>query len=231
MEEMCVVEDPNAEKSVADELSIRSALRIYGFRDKDLDRIPTGVLDDFKDMVSNNQTAVVVTFLTELGLDLKARIQLIKGLASLTESAMDAEERQPKFLSYMPVWNLIDDIFFDKPPPNEMIKEILNLIGIMGALLFSLVCSIYVGLDPEKIDAMTKNWKVIFSPTFFYLLCRVGPPDISPHLKTPQTHTTGSRPHRCRPQRPSGGTSQWLHGLRCVWYRALICLHPFSSFA
>ena len=214
VKELCVVENPNdvaaMEKLNADELNIRSALRIYGFRDIDLDLIPTGVLDDFKNMVDNQQTAVVADFLKELGLDLKARIQLIKGLASLTDSAMDDDERQPSLLPYVPVWNVIDDIFFDKPPPNEMIKEILNLFGIMGALLFSLVCSIYTGLDPGRISDMTKNWKVRRS----LVLHRLHPIRVPSTLTISPSLRTGARLVGPFQQGGSGGRRVLgLHGV------------------
>lgn len=153
---------------IGDDDELRAALMVAGFKREVLDKIPKGVLDDFKDLVDSNQATVVAHFLSECdiedrrkggeGLELRTRIQLLMGLHKITPSATSEENRKPNIWYYVPYANIIYEVFFDSPPDNEMIKEILNLFGIMGALLFSLVVSIYVGMDPDKIGSMVQAW-------------------------------------------------------------------------
>ena len=109
-----------------DDEELRSALKVAGFPEDKLDLIPYGVLDDLKELVDSSQSVVVTMLLKEIqGLDLKTRIQLIMGLQRITPSALDPEERKQNFWYYLPFVNIIYEVFFDSPPENEMIKEIL----------------------------------------------------------------------------------------------------------
>jgi len=73
-----------------DDSDLRSALKVLGLTHDVLDRVPEGVLLDFKELVDSNQSAVVATFLCEIdGLDLPSRIHLLAGLHSVTSSALE----------------------------------------------------------------------------------------------------------------------------------------------
>ena len=143
-----------------DDEQLRSALKVAGFKESDIQHIPEGTLDDLKELVDSGQAACCYAILQQIPeLGSTTRIQLLMGLKKITPSAaMKKEDRKQNFWYYVPFVNVIYEVFFDSPPDNEMIKEILNLFGIMGALLFSLVVSIYIGMDPEKIETMKKAW-------------------------------------------------------------------------
>lgn len=61
---------------------------------------------------------------------------------------------------YIPFVNVFYDFFFDEAPTVETMKETLNLIGVMGALIFTVVIAIPLSFDYETYEAMVERWKI-----------------------------------------------------------------------
>ena len=51
----------------------------------------------------------------------------------------------------IPGVNTIHDLLFDVPPTPEQIKEMLNTLGLIGALLFSIAVALPTSLDFEEV--------------------------------------------------------------------------------
>ena len=94
----------------------------------------------------------------------KTRIKFLMILESIVKNDnidIKDETKQDKKLSFfysVPVINLIYEIFFDQTPGFEEIKAVLELIGIMGALLFSIVVSVLVSVTYDSYVAAIENW-------------------------------------------------------------------------
>jgi hypothetical protein len=148
-------------KVVAEEdEDLRSALVVAGLRQDVIELVPHGLLTSFRSLIQDGQHQVVSGLLKEIhGLDVTMRTHLLVGLATITDSALDPEERKSNILYYIPVINVVYEVFFDEPPDSDNIKEILNLFGIMGALLFTLIVAFYGALDPGRLNDMTPNWE------------------------------------------------------------------------
>ena len=140
--------------------ALRAALVVAGLPQDVIGLVPHGLLTSFRSLIQDGQHQVVSGLLKEIhGLDVTMRTHLLVGLANITDSALDEEERKPCIYYYIPVINVVYEVFFDEPPESEMIKEILNLFGIMGALLFSLIVAFYGALDPGRLGDMTPQWE------------------------------------------------------------------------
>lgn len=92
--------------------------------------------------------------------------QWLQATAALTPKV----EREPKTLveaiksiqwsrvEYIPVVNVVYDFFFDEPPSVDTMKETLNLIGVMGALIFTVVIAIPLSFDYDTYESMLERW-------------------------------------------------------------------------
>lgn len=139
---------------------LRAALVVAGLKQEVIEMVPHGLLTSFRSLIQDGQHQVVSGLLKEIhGLDVTMRTHLLVGLANITDSALDPEERKSNILYYVPVINVVYEIFFDEPPDSDNIKEILNLFGIMGALLFTLIVAFYGALDPGRLNEMTPKWE------------------------------------------------------------------------
>lgn len=63
-----------------------------------------------------------------------------------------------KFWSRIPIINIIYEIFFDETPTTEQINSVLELFGIMGALLFSIVVSVMMSINYDSLISAIDNW-------------------------------------------------------------------------
>lgn len=77
--------------------------------------------------------------------------------ANLTEAIKSIHWSYAEFI---PLVNVFYDFFFDEAPTVETMKETLNLIGVMGALIFTVVIAVPLSFDYDTYEAMLERWAV-----------------------------------------------------------------------
>jgi hypothetical protein len=112
---------------------------------------------------------LVDSWLKDAGLTLKIRVSVCSELERM--QAIEQENSENEWgdvqtssstwlnrLYYVPLVNFVIEIFFDDTPPIEAIKTILELLGIMGALLFSLIVGCVVSIDYNRFQDAKDRW-------------------------------------------------------------------------
>ncbi len=83
------------------------------------------------------------TFLTQED----SLIEMEKPEKKASDDEEDAEPKSVSIAAFIPFINIVYDFFFDETPSVEAMKETLNLLGVMGALIFTIVITIPLSFD------------------------------------------------------------------------------------
>lgn len=102
---------------------------------------------------------LVDSWLKEAGLSVSCRVHLFDNFDNnVNKMRKIHHEAWFRTLYYVPGINFFVEIFFDETPPLDSIKVILELMGVMGALLFSLIVSVVVSIDYDRYEQAKERW-------------------------------------------------------------------------
>jgi len=91
------------------------------------------------------------TWLSDAGISVRSRMTIIEAL-------MKKESRPNSWHYKVPFFSVFYEIFFDKTVDVESIKSILELFGIMSALLFSIVVAVTTTRNFEDLADAIERW-------------------------------------------------------------------------
>jgi hypothetical protein len=127
----------------------------------------------YDDMVSigKKSASVLSSLLKELdGIPLGDRVTIINGLLDAqyhhhcfaneieNKSENDKDTTTENILYLIPGINIIYDAIFDETPSLDSIKETLNLLGIIGALVYAVVVTLPLAFDYEVYEGVIERW-------------------------------------------------------------------------
>jgi hypothetical protein len=92
------------------------------------------------------------------------------GKAKNTPCVMKEDVTSLSIAAFIPFVNIIYDFFFDETPTLDAMKETLNLLGVMGTLIFTIVVTIPLSYDYDAYESMLERW----SDSGAYANCWVG---------------------------------------------------------
>lgn len=88
-------------------------------------------------------------------------------IKSTEQESDEAVKSRVAVAAFIPFVNIVDDFFFDETPTIDAMKETLNLLGVMGALIFTIVIAIPLSFDYDAYESMLTRW----SPGGTYANC------------------------------------------------------------
>jgi len=102
--------------------------------------------------------SLVDSWLEAKNLSISERASMIFALLAFKEAPMERSSSF-KLLYYVPMVNIFVEVFIDKTPDLDSIRTILELLGIMGALLFSLIVSTITQVDYTRYYDAIERWE------------------------------------------------------------------------
>ena len=103
--------------------------------------------------------------LAELNVPIRDRVKFLatgkldqKKATSGTPPGNDERTFYQKLLEEMPVINIIYDLLFDDPPGLDQIKDSLNTVGVLSALVLSVALTVPGSYDYDTLDAFVERF-------------------------------------------------------------------------
>ena len=104
------------------------------------------------------EPSVQYSILRDMGIAVVHRPVILAAVQNYEELFATEKPEPPSIWYHVPILNLGYDVLFDKTPTITEMEDTLNLLGIMGALLFAVMFALPTAFDYETYEGVIERW-------------------------------------------------------------------------